>query len=87
MKRVGWALALSFVFHLAMVMVENALGPDSKAEMKMDSIGSWPAWFCSQLIPPGHGIPQLVFPFLFSLMFYAAIFWLFLTGYAFLNRK
>ena len=70
-----------------MVAIENALGPQSKAESAMDSVGSWPAWSFSQLVPPGHGIPQLVYPFIFSLLFYACVFWLLLNTYAYVKHK
>jgi hypothetical protein len=87
MKRLGFAVTASLAFHIVMVLIEYALGFDSKSARLLDSIGSWPAWFFSQLVPPGHGIPQLVFPFIFSLLFYTGLFWLVFFGYGYINHK
>ena len=87
MKRASLAVAASIAFHVMMILIENALGPDRKTGKALDSAFSWPAWFFSQLVPPGHGIVQLVFPFIFSLLFYAGVFWLLFSGLAYVNRK
>jgi hypothetical protein len=86
MKRVGLSFAASLFFHVALISGEYTLGSGSKSERFLDSIVSWPAWTFSQIVPPGHGVPQLVLPFLFSLLFYAGFFWLVFLGYARLRK-
>jgi hypothetical protein len=87
MRRIVWAIVLSVSFHIIMPLIEAALGFDRKSIKAFDSVVSWPAWLCSVLVPPGHGIPQLVFPFFFSVAFYSVLFWLLIALYEWLHRE
>jgi hypothetical protein len=81
------ATILSLTFHALASLIDVEAGPNRKWVLVFDSVTSWPAWLCSVFVPSGHGIPQLVFPFLFSLAFYTAFFWLLLAIYERLRRK
>jgi len=78
-KRVIWAVLLSIALHIVGPFLEMKAGYSRKSVMIIDAVFSAPARLCSIIVPPGHGVPQLVFPFFFSLAFYAATFWLLLT--------
>lgn len=82
MKRALWAMCLSCAFHLLGATLESLIGFEKDGVRKFDSIVSSPARIFSEAMPPGHGVPQLVFPFFFSLAFYTAMFWLLLYIYA-----
>lgn len=86
-KRAVWAVLLSIALHILVPFIEVEVGPSRKGVLWFDSVFSWPAWVCSVLVPPGHGIPQLVFPFAFSVAFYAVMFWILLTLYGWRRRK
>ena len=86
-KRVVWAILLSVALHILVPFIEVKVGPSRRGVLRFDSFFSWPAWVCSVLVPPGHGIPQLVFPFAFSVAFYAAVFWILLIVYEWWRRK
>jgi hypothetical protein len=81
-KRVIWAVLLSIALHILGPLIEMKAGFGRKSVIIADEIVSAPAHLCSMIVPPGHGVPQLVFPFFFSLAFYASLFWLLLTLYA-----
>jgi hypothetical protein len=81
MKRIGYALFFSVALHILAPFIENMIGPSREGVLAFDRWTSWPARLGSELVPFGHGIPQLVFPFFFSLIFYAALFWVLVAIY------
>jgi hypothetical protein len=87
MKQAVRAALLSVALHIVVPFIEAKAGPSRSGVMKFDSVFSWPASVCSALVPGGHGIPQLVFPFFFSLAFYAVMFWLLLILYDWLRKR
>jgi hypothetical protein len=87
LNRILLAILLSVTFHISVVLTESFAQRNGRDFATFDSVVSWPAWLCSVLVPPGHGIPQLVFPFAFSLAFYAIVFWILLVVYEWRRRK
>ena len=47
--------------------------------MKVEAFLNAPGFIVLYIVGPGHGIPQLVLPFVFSVLFYFAAFWCLLT--------
>ncbi|MDR3562950.1 MAG: hypothetical protein P4N59_16160 [Negativicutes bacterium] len=86
-KKMLIAILISIGFHIIVPLSETIAEQHGRNVKTFDSIISWPAWFCSVVVPPGHGVPQLVFPFIFSLVFYAAIFWLLIILYERLSGR
>ena len=80
MKRIGYALFFSLALHILAPVIENLIGP-GEGEQAFDRWASWPARLGGELVPFGHGIPQLVFPFFFSIAFYAVLIWAFIAAY------
>jgi len=78
-RRIIWAVLLSIALHIVGPLIEMKAGYSRKSVIIIDAVMSAPARLCSIVVPSGHGIPQLVFPFFFSLAFYASLFWLLLT--------
>jgi hypothetical protein len=81
------ALLLSVGLHVALPLAETIAVRYKWNVDSFDRVVSWPAWFWGTLMPPGHGIPQLVLPFVFSIAFYAAVFWLIMILYERLRKK
>jgi len=82
MKRAVAALVLSIVFHVILPVVETNGERHGWRTEVIDSIVFYPAKLFSELMPAGHGIPQLVLPFVFSIVFYAVVLWILFTLYA-----
>lgn len=87
MKRAVTAMVLSIVFHVILPVVGTIGERHGWWTEVIGSIVFYPAKLFSDLMPDGHGIPQLVLPFVFSIVFYAVVFWIFLTVYAKLHRN
>jgi hypothetical protein len=68
------AILLSLALHVLGPVVEVLCGENRKWVLALDSVMSWPAYFISTRLPPGHGFTQLGLPFVFSLIFYAVVF-------------
>src|SRR5437660_8030593 len=86
-RRMALALLLSFGLHIVIPFAETIAGRHQRNVESFDRVVSWPAWLCSALVPSGHGIPQLMFPLVFSLAFYAALFWPLITFYDRLRER
>ncbi len=80
-------MSLSVGLHIALPLVETIAERYKRNVESFDRVASWPAWLCSALVPPGHGIPQLMLPLVFSLAFYAAVFWPLIILYDRLRKK
>jgi hypothetical protein len=76
------AVSFSVLFHIVILWLGAAAARDGYEPGRMDSVFNVPANMFVALMPPGHGIPQLVLPFFFSILFYAAVFALLLWGLA-----
>lgn len=85
-KRTVLALMLSAILHILLPAAETIAEQHGRKVEMFDRVASWPAWLCSVLLPPGHGIPQLVLPLIFSLAFYAAVFWIVILVYERLRK-
>ena len=81
MKRIGYALFFSVSLHILAPFIENMIGPSGDGLLAFDRLASWPARLGGEIVPLGYGIPQHVFPFLFSIVFYAALFWVLVIVY------
>jgi len=86
-KRMALALLLSVGLHIIFPLAETLAERYKRNVESFDRVVSWPAGLCSALVPPGHGIPQLVLPLIFSLAFYAAVFWLIIILYERLPKR
>lgn len=62
--------------HIIVPLGETIAEKHGANTQPFDAVVSWPARLGSALVPEGHGIPQLVLPFIFSLAFYALLSWL-----------
>jgi len=80
-KKIFLALALSIVLHTTVPLLEGVTERHGMSLKILDAILSLPAEACARILPAGHGIIQLVFPFLFSIGIYAAAFWLVIRFY------
>jgi hypothetical protein len=86
-QRIALALMLSVGLHILLPLVETFAERHGRNVETFDHVVSWPAWLCSVVVPPGHGIPQLLLPLFFSLGFYAGVFWLLFLFYDRLRKK
>lgn len=86
-KSIALAFALSAALHIALPLAETVAERYGTNTETFDRVVSWPASVFGVMMPPGHGIPQLVLPFLFSVGTYAGIFWLLLLLYGLLRKK
>jgi hypothetical protein len=86
-KRIALALLFSVGLHIALPLAETIPERYKRNVESFDRVVSWPAWLCSTLVPPGHGIPQLLLPLVFSLAFYAVAFWVLIIAYERLRKK
>ena len=86
-NKIALALSLSVVLHIVAPLLETIAEQHKRNVESFDRVTSWPAWFFGTLVPPGHGIPQLVLPFVFSIAFYAGVFWLLIILFERLRTK
>ena len=87
MKKIVLAAFLSVVFHVVLLLAETLAERHGLSTEIVDSVVSYPAKVFGALMPSGHGVPQLVLPFIFSLVFYAFLFWLLIFFYGRWRRK
>lgn len=57
-------------------LIESVVDINNKAWMYFESVINYPGKVMLMIVGPGHGFRQLVLPFVFSLAFYIAFFWL-----------
>ena len=62
------------------IVIDENVGPDNRTWNRIVSVMNVPGGVILKLVGPGHGIPQLVLPFIASLVFYVAVFWLLLAA-------
>ena len=77
------ASILTVAFLALGVALDLIFGSSRPRWMGAERVINLPVSLALYLVGPGHGVPQLVFPFIFSLGFYWVLFWLLILG---LNR-
>ena len=80
-KRIMLSLALSITLHVVVLATIHRVDRDRGIWRRVFDVIDLPADLWALLIWPGHGIPQLVLPFFFSLACYIGIFWVLLFLY------
>jgi hypothetical protein len=79
-RRIKWAIVLTLLLCLAGIAIDENVGPDNPTWNRIVSVMNVPGGMVLKLVGPGHGILQLVLPFVASLVFYVAVFWLLLAA-------
>lgn len=87
MKKILLSIAFSITLHTAALLAVRHVDRDHGVWKLVFETIDLPANLWIFLIWGGHGIAQLVMPFIFSLVFYAAAFWLLFTCIERLRRK
>lgn len=78
-RRIYWATILTVLLVVSGIAGDNWFGTNNRVWMKVEAILNAPGFVILHIVGPGHGIRQLVFPFVFSVLFYFAAFWCLLT--------
>jgi TRAP-type C4-dicarboxylate transport system permease small subunit len=86
-RRIVWAILLTLVLYVSGIFVESRVDINNKAWRRFEAVMNFPGGVLLMLVGPGHGIPQLVLPFIFSLAFYIAVFWLLIVLFERLRKK
>ena len=81
------AIAMTVAFLVLGAVADGLFGSNGGAWERIEQLINLPAIFVVHLAGPGHGVPQLVLPFLFSLAFYFVLFRLLLLGVARLGKR
>ncbi len=66
---------LTFILCMFGIAGDVIFGSKNRAWGSIEYILNLPATAVQLLVGSGHGVPQLVFPFVFSVAFYVVVFW------------
>ena len=77
------ASILTVVFLAIGAALDIIFGSSSRWWMGVERVINLPVSLALYVVGPGHGVPQLVIPFVFSVGFYWGLFWILILG---LNR-
>jgi hypothetical protein len=78
LKNPTLAALLTIAFCILGIVGDAILGAD-RVWTRIEGVLNFPARIALAIVGTGHGFAQLVFPFLFALLFYYAAFWLLLV--------
>jgi hypothetical protein len=73
-RPIGIAVLLTALLLIFGIFAENRLG-SNRVWRSFETVLNFPGSLVVKAVGPGHGFFQLVLPFLFSLAFYIAMFW------------